>query len=57
MATGDNGRFVRFWAEVDLKKSSLATANAAKWFPYNNGGEYRKWGLDRRSGQNRIIRA
>jgi hypothetical protein len=43
MATGDNNRFVRVWTEVDFVKSSLGDSDAPKWFPYNNGGEYRKW--------------
>ena len=43
MATGDNERFVRVWSEVDLSKSPLDGADAPKWFPYNNGGKYRKW--------------
>lgn len=50
MKTGENGRFVRLWWEV-IKKSlnpsakdwKDAVASKAKWFPYNKGGEYRKW--------------
>ena len=46
MATGDNQRFIRKWFEVSLNKTSLLekrSAQGAKWFPYNTGGEYRKW--------------
>ena len=50
MKTGENGRFVRLWWEVifqgfnptacDWKEAS---SSGAKWFPYNKGGEFRKW--------------
>lgn len=50
MATSDNNRFLRMWSEVsntrfyikakDLKDAQLS---GCKWFPYNKGGEYRKW--------------
>ena len=50
LATGENARFVRQWWEVSLDKelfdcpsSEEAAASGAKWFPYNKGGEYRKW--------------
>ena len=50
LATGDNNRFVRLWWEVSQDKSyygATDTINAfytgKKWFPYNKGGEYRKW--------------
>ena len=50
MKTGENGRFVRLWWEVIKKSLNLsakdwkdAVASKAKWFPYNKGGEYRKW--------------
>lgn len=50
MKTGDNERFLRLWWEVDLPKLCLTAHNAveaveskAKWFPYNKGGEARKW--------------
>ena len=39
--TGDNNRFVRLWPEVDYKRTSIY--GGAKWFPYNKGGEYRRW--------------
>ena len=50
MATSDNNRFLRLWYEVDINKTgfSYETAEEAndsnnKWFPYNKGGDYRKW--------------
>ena len=50
MKTGDNGRFVRLWWEPQENKICLHAQNAheavqsgEKWFPYNKGGEYRKW--------------
>jgi len=42
--TGENDRFLRFWQETDLGKSSfVAGVTNPKWFPYNKGGEFRKW--------------
>lgn len=49
MATGDNARFVRMWHEVrygDIgfgESRISASLSRKKWFPYANGGEYRKW--------------
>ncbi|AKN30610.1 restriction endonuclease [Clostridium carboxidivorans P7] len=50
MATSDNKRFLRQWFEVDINKikfdannSEEAQNSGKKWFPYNKGGEYRKW--------------
>ena len=50
MATSDNNRFIRYWTEVLFDKvgfnlNNLEEANSLtyKWFPYNKGGEYRKW--------------
>lgn len=49
LQTNDNGRFIRFWYEVSAGKigRGLTRAEAAvssfKWFPYNKGGDYRKW--------------
>lgn len=50
LATGENARFVREWWEVDDQKSSYScrsleesVASACKWFPYNKGGDFRKW--------------
>ncbi|USN96046.1 MAG: BREX-1 system adenine-specific DNA-methyltransferase PglX [Candidatus Nomurabacteria bacterium] len=49
-ATSDNNRFLRLWYEVNSTKTNLnaesaieATQSAKKWFPYNKGGEFRKW--------------
>ena len=50
LATSDNNRFLREWYEVDINKECFdatdtinAFALGKKWFPYNKGGEYRKW--------------
>ena len=49
MQTSDNNRFLRLWTEVDFNKigRGLTHEEAAlsdyKWFPYNKGGDYRKW--------------
>ena len=45
MSTADNNRFVRNWFEVD-KYSTCFPGQEIKeqrWFPYNNGGDFRKW--------------
>ena len=41
MKTLDNMRFTRFWPEVSFKKASVNSGH--KWFPFNDGGGYRKW--------------
>lgn len=50
MKTGDNERFLRLWWEVNLSKANFTAENVndayesgATYFPYNKGGEYRKW--------------
>lgn len=50
MGTGDNAQFVRCWHEVSIENISLASKSREdaaksmkKWFPYNNGGKFRKW--------------
>lgn len=50
MATSNNDRFLRHWAEVANGKISLnsnsreiASKSNKKWFPYNKGGAYKKW--------------
>ena len=50
MTTSDNDRFIRLWFEVDIQKSMFSASNSLeaeqskkKWFPYNKGGEFRKW--------------
>ncbi|QKQ71736.1 BREX-1 system adenine-specific DNA-methyltransferase PglX [Acinetobacter sp. 10FS3-1] len=35
LKTGDNNRFLRFWAEVPIESQ--------KWIKYHKGGEYRRW--------------
>lgn len=54
MATADNDQFLRIWYEVSFdqfnqKSSSREEANKSmkKWFPYQKGGKYRKWGGNR----------
>lgn len=47
--TGDNEKFVRLWWEINesqvcyTAKSLEDSYQEKKWFPYNKGGEYRKW--------------
>jgi len=44
--SGNNLAFVRDWFEVSKVKSSIETYDRhkkLKWYPYNNGGGYRKW--------------
>ena len=50
LATADNNRFLRQWFEVENDKICYTAHNeenaelsGAKWFPYNKGGEFRKW--------------
>ena len=50
LSTADNDRFLRFWFEICRQSLSTNSKNAqesvsshAKWFPFNKGGEYRKW--------------
>lgn len=50
MATSDNNRFLRLWTEVSNHSLGLNCASAEdairihkKWYPYNKGGEFRKW--------------
>ncbi len=50
MATADNDKFLRFWSEVSLEKMGMVFSNrddaresSFKWFPYQKGGEFRKW--------------
>ena len=50
MATGENELFVRLWTEVRFDKIGLGFTNGqdtvgkpVKWFPYNKGGECRRW--------------
>lgn len=45
--SGNNKKFLRLWHEVsNVKFNKNAKANSdnwGKWFPYNKGGEFRKW--------------
>lgn len=50
LATGDNDRFLRLWNEINYNKIGFGIENSEKtieskkkWFPYNKGGEKRKW--------------
>ena len=50
LATADNNRFLRQWWEVSGRRAAFACtsreeaqASGARWFPYNKGGEFRKW--------------
>ncbi|QQT68046.1 BREX-1 system adenine-specific DNA-methyltransferase PglX [Brevibacterium casei] len=50
LATADNNRFLRQWWEVptaciafSCTSREEAVASGARWFPYNKGGEFRKW--------------
>ena len=50
LTTGDNERFVRFWWDVSAELLGLGIQSraeslsaAAKWYPYNKGGDYRRW--------------
>lgn len=43
LATADNDRFRRDWQEVSFNKIVLKNIENKKWFPYNSGGEFRKW--------------
>ena len=48
VTTGNNERFTRFWFEIENDKFSYPTHfnsynSNIKWYPLNNGGEFRKW--------------
>ena len=50
IATADNNRFLRQWFEVEFSKINYDAKNHddaknsnAVWYPYNKGGEFRKW--------------
>lgn len=50
LSSADNNRFLRFWYEIDFQNFCRnCTSNeeskriSAKWYPFNKGGEYRKW--------------
>jgi len=50
LQTSDNTRFLRFWQEVPINHIGFGFLNLRdaqdskkRWFPYNKGGEFRKW--------------
>ena len=50
LATSDNKKFVRLWFEVQYNRigfskpnKDIAISSNCKWFPYNKGGNFRKW--------------
>ena len=50
MITGNNDLFVKIWSEisysdfgVDFNNRDDAKDSNKKWFPYNKGGDYRRW--------------
>lgn len=50
LQTSDNTRFLRLWSEVNINKvgfnmknRDIAQESKIKWFPYNKGGDFRKW--------------
>lgn len=50
LSTADNERFLRLWQEVSIPKllcdcvsNEDSEESNAKWFPFNKGGDFRKW--------------
>ena len=50
IATADNNRFLRLWHEVFFENIGFGISDGKKaelspytWFPYQKGGDYRKW--------------
>lgn len=50
LATADNNQFLRLWHEVSHRKCGFGQKSISdslksgkKWFPYNKGGEFRRW--------------
>ena len=50
LITGDNNTFLRLWHEVTINSIAFGMHNrreaqesGLRWFPYNKGGDYRKW--------------
>lgn len=48
--TGNNDLFVRFWWKISYKKLNMYAKNLQdsynsyqKWFPFNKGGQFRRW--------------
>jgi type II restriction/modification system DNA methylase subunit YeeA len=51
LATSDNNRFVRTWSEVPFNRIGFwcadreeAMESRKRWFPFNKGGSFRRWG-------------
>lgn len=49
-STSDNNRFLRLWFEVnknhlniDAKEIKRDESKIKRWYPYNKGGDYRRW--------------
>ncbi|HIB1851288.1 BREX-1 system adenine-specific DNA-methyltransferase PglX [Enterococcus faecalis] len=40
--TGNNDYFLKYWFEINKNKTSFM-GSQHKWFPYNKGGEFRRW--------------
>ena len=50
IATADNNKYLRLWSECDYsniffdcKNHDESKTDNRKWYPYNKGGEFRKW--------------
>ena len=50
LATTDNKMYLRLWPEINFNAIKFRVLNrdeafesGAKWFPYNKGGEFRRW--------------
>jgi SAM-dependent methyltransferase len=49
MTTSDNNRFLRLWHEIEYPRIEFGMSfqqdmkSKLKWFPYNKGGNFRKW--------------
>lgn len=50
LSTGKNAEVVRLWSEIsrsdfglNLSSREKALSSGKKWFPYNKGGDFRKW--------------
>lgn len=50
LITGNNDKFMRYWFEISQENMTLncesrdeTKKNEKKWYPYNKGGEFRKW--------------
>jgi len=50
LQTGDNEKYLRLWSEVSVSNIGIGVESRekskelrCKWFPYNKGGEFRKW--------------